>query len=359
MEGKAFTMDLFQIDKNMVSQTVIEKDGLVFYSPESECIRLYGVQKAEGRYCRMDPEIAKTVSDSVAGLNYNTSGGRVRFVTDSKRVAIIAERDTTYHPDHMTFTNIAGFDIYEDDVYLTTFRPGTYSGGGLKTLESSASFDDKRERLITINFPCYGPVISLYIGVEQGSLIKAAPDYKYEKPVVFYGSSVTQGGCCSRPGLNYSSVLSRMLDSNVYNLGFSGSCKGEPQMADYIASLDMSVLVLGFDHNAPTPEFLAEHHEPFFKRIREKRPELPIVFITRPQARSSYERDTRLKIVEKTYQNALAAGDKNVWFVPTPKSLEPIGNEGTVDGVHPNDLGFFFMAKGLYPTLKEILEKQK
>ena len=150
-----------------------------------------------------------------------------------------------------------------------------------------------------------------------------------------------------------------MLDSNVYNLGFSGSCKGEPQMADYIASLDMSVLVLGFDHNAPTPEFLAEHHEPFFKRIREKRPELPIVFITRPQARSSYERDTRLKIVEKTYQNALAAGDKNVWFVPTPKSLEPIGNEGTVDGCHPNDLGFFFMAKGLYPTLKEILEKQK
>ena len=83
----------------------------------------------------------------------------------------------------------------------------------------------------------------------------------------------------------------------------------------------------------------------------------PIVFITRPQARSSYERDTRLKIVEKTYQNALAAGDKNVWFVPTPKSLEPIGNEGTVDGVHPNDLGFFFMAQGLYPVLKEILER--
>lgn len=349
-------MDLFQIDKNMATKTVIEKDGLVFVTPEDERIRLYGVEKKENGYARMPESVAEFVSPGVKNLNFNTAGGRVRFSTNSKRLAIIAERDTTYNPDHMTFTNVAGFDVYDGDTYVSTFRPGSYVGGK-NSFESEIHLRGGEEQLITINFPNYGPVTSLYIGVEQGASLSLAPDYKYERPVVFYGSSVTQGGCCSRPGMNYTSVLSRMLDANFINLGFSGSCKGELEMADYIASLDMSVLVMGFDHNAPSPEFLLEHHEPFFKRVRELCPELPIVFITRAAFIPNPDRDARLAVVKRTYDNARGAGDENVYFVPTPDSLAPIGNDGTVDGCHPNDLGFWFMAQGLYPVLKSILEK--
>ena len=89
-------MDLYQIDKNMASETVIEKDGLIFVTPENENVRLYGVFKTERGYCRMSPDIASTVNPGVASLNFNTSGGVVRFVTDSERVAIIAE-----HPQSM------------------------------------------------------------------------------------------------------------------------------------------------------------------------------------------------------------------------------------------------------------------
>ena len=149
-----------------------------------------------------------------------------------------------------------------------------------------------------------------------------------------------------------------MLDADFINLGFSGSCKGELNMADYIGSLDASVLVMGFDHNAPSPEFLMEYHEPFFKRVRELRPEMPIVLITRPRFKADEDRDARMAVVKRTYANAVASGDKNVYFVPTPPSLAPIGNDGTVDGCHPNDLGFWFMAQGLYPTLKKILESK-
>lgn len=349
-------MDLSKIDKNMAVTTVIEKDGLIFISPEDERIRLYGVQKCERGYYRMDPEVASRVSAGVRSLNFDTAGGRVRFSTNSRKIAIIAERDKAYNPDHMTFTNIAGFDVYDGDTYVSTFRPGSYAEGR-HTFESEISLGKEKERVITINFPNYGNVCSLLIGVEKGATLSPAPDYRYERPVVFYGSSVTQGGCCSRPGMNYVGVLSRMLDANVINLGFSGNCKGEPEMADYIAGLDMSALVMGFDHNAPSPEFLAERHEPFFKRLRERRPELPIIFITRAAYLPSPDRDARLAVVRKTFDNARAAGDKNVYFVPTPKSLAPIGNEGTVDGCHPNDLGFWFMAQGLYPVLREILER--
>ena len=350
-------MELEKIDKNMATETVIEKDGLRFYTPEEEPMRLYGVFKTSEGYVRLDPMVAATVNSGVKNLNYNTSGGCVRFVTDSSRIAIIAKRDTTYGPDHMTYVLVAGFDMYADGVYATTFRPGPKATGE-QSYESSHSFGSRHERLITINFPAYGPVSELLVGVESDAKIQHAPDYTYECPVVFYGSSVTQGGCASRPGLVYSSVLSRMLDANVKNLGFSGSAKGETAMAEYIAGLYMSVFVMGYDHNAPTPEYLSETHEPFFKLIRERRPDLPIVLITRPQFAKSYERDSRLKVVKQTYENAIAAGDKNVYFVPTPDSLAPIGNEGTVDGCHPNDLGFWHMAQGLYPVLKKILEKQ-
>ena len=354
-------MDLFQIDKNMVSQTVIEKDGLVFYSPESEFIRLYGVQKTERGYCRMDPEIAKTVNNGVASLNFNTSGGRVRFITNSKRVAIIAERDTTYQADHMTFTNVAGFDIYEDDVYLTTFRPGTYSGGGLKTLESSASFDDSRERLITINFPCYGPVLSFYVGVEQGSLIKAAPDYKYEKPVVFYGSSITQGGCASRPGMTYGARFGRDNGFYCFNLGFSGKSKLQPEYARYLADIEADAFIFDTFSN-PSAKTIYDNFDNFVDVIRAAHPETPLIFM-QTERRESRNFDTWREDFETKKQAAAVKEikermkiDRHIYFIPSDDFL---GHDhiATSDGSHPTDLGFTRMLDSISPKILKILRK--
>ena len=347
-------LTLEQIDKNMANETNVRKDGMIFYRPEDEPMRLYGVRKIGDRYYRMPPEIAKTVNTGVEGLNCNTVGGRVRFTTDSKRIVIIAKRNTGYNPDHMTYILVAGFDLYEDDVYVTTFRPGSERSGE-NTFEASCGFDGKKERNLTINFPAYGPVMDLLIGVEEGSVIKRAPDYKYERPFVIYGSSITQGGCASRPGNVHSAHLSRWTDSNYVNLGFSGSAKGEETMAEYIASLDMSALIMEYDHNAPSVDHLAATHEPFFKIIRKAHPDLPVIFATRPAALQSADRDARYAVIKKTYDNAVASGDRNVYFASMPEALAPIGNEGTVDGCHPNDLGFYYMANGLYPALKLAL----
>ena len=347
-------LTLEQIDKNMANETNIRKDGMVFYKPEDEPMRLYGVSKIGDRYYRMPPEVSAAVSPGVDGLNSNTVGGRVRFTTDSRRIVLIARRDTGYNPDHMTYILVAGFDIYDGDTYVTTFRPGGMRSGE-QTFEASCSFADKRERTLTINFPAYGPVLDLLIGVEEDAVIKRAPDYKHERPFVIYGSSITQGGCASRPGNVHSAHLSRWTDSNYINLGFSGSAKGEEAMANYIASLDMSAFIMEYDHNAPSVEHLAATHEPFFKIIRKAHPELPVIFATRPEFLPKEQRDARHAVIKETYDNAVARGDKNVYFAPMSEALSPIGNEGTVDGCHPNDLGFYFMAKGLYPALKAAL----
>jgi hypothetical protein len=144
------------------------------------------------------------------------------------------------------------------------------------------------------------------------------------------------------------------------NLGFSGNGKAEKPIVDYIAGLDMKIFVMDYDHNAPDVEYYRATHEPMFKAIREKNPELPIVIMTRPKSKyvlseSEYE---RIEIARTTYENALAAGDKNVYFIYGYELMDGIADdEGCVDMCHPTDLGFYAMAKRLSTELEKIFEK--
>lgn len=115
-----------------------------------------------------------------------------------------------------------------------------------------------------------------------GSKIGKPTPYSIEKPIVFYGSSITQGGCASRPGNSYTHIICRWLDANMVNLGFSGNAKGEPEMAELISQIDMGALVMDYDHNAPDAEYLLNTHENFFKIIRSNHPYLPVIFVSKP-----------------------------------------------------------------------------
>jgi hypothetical protein len=211
-------------------------------------------------------------------------------------------------------------------------------------------------REIIIHFPLYSNVCDLFIGLSRDSEILAAPLYRVEKPVVFYGSSVTQGGCASRPGTCYQGFLSRWLDFDYINLGFSGSARGEDEMADYIASLDMSVFVCDYDYNAPSAEHLEKTHEKLFMKVRAAHPDLPIILVTRPKPHYCEGEDLNcFEVIKKTYENALARGDKNVRFIDGRTMFEFAGTEGTVDSVHPTDLGFLSMAKRIAEDLKTFL----
>ena len=130
-------------------------------------------------------------------------------------------------------------------------------------------------------------------------------------------------------------------------------------MADYIASLDSSIFVYDYDHNAPTVADYARTHERFFLRFREKRPDTPVIFVTRPKPYLISTDVERVKIARATYEGALARGDKNVYFIEGQSLMKLAGDNGTVDGTHPTDLGFFSMAKGMEPTIAKILNAEE
>ena len=179
--------------------------------------------------------------------------------------------------------------------------------------------------------------------------------YKYGK-ALYYGSSITEGGCCCNVTNAYNAILCRRLDLDYYNFGFSGSAKGEIDMADYINTIDMKLFVYDYDHNAPDAEFLKRTHEPFFRRIREQHPDLPVLMMSRPDFDYADDAADRRAVIEETYNNAVKAGDKNVYYIDGETFF---GKEErhlcTVDTIHPNDFGFHRMADVMEPVIRKIL----
>lgn len=351
-------VDISKTDKNFKIETKIKKEDIVFYNSLDKPFEINGVFYEDGRFRRIPESVAKTVNEGVHNLHANTAGGRIRFKTNSSYVAINVKLDKIWQRSFFAGTGITGFDLYvrEDNKerYFRTFIPPIDMTDGY---ESVLDFGTEEYREITINFPLYCDVCSLHIGVSSKSQVLAPREYSNKKKIVYYGSSITQGGCASRPGTSYESIISRALDCDYINLGFAGNAKAEKEIAEYIAKLPMDVFVYDYDHNAPNVEFLKETHRPMFDIIREKNPDLPIVLVTRPNMAPNREQAyQREQVILNTYNYAIEKGDKNVYFVSGKDMFNKFDGESMlVDGVHPNDLGFYSMAEVFIPVLAKLI----
>lgn len=345
--------NISEIDSNFAIETTLNLEDVKFYTPNHESISLYGVFYENGLYRRLPEDIAKSTNEGVYNLHTHTAGGRVKFITDSPYIAIKSIMPDIGKMPHFALTGSAGFDLYvgEKEEYYNTFIPPYDITNGY---ESAIFFNDSKKREITINFPLYSSISALYIGLKTNSSLEKSKGYAYNKPFVFYGSSITQGGCASRPGTSYESIVSRALQADYINLGFSGSARAEDEIADYISTLKMSAFIYDYDYNAPSVEHLKATHRRMFSKIRSNNPDLPIIILSRPEFSLNDEGKQRLEIIKATYTEALEADDKNTYFISGPELMSLIQNEGTVDGCHPNDAGFYSMAQALIKQLKAI-----
>lgn len=346
--------DISEIDKNFAIETHIEREGIKLFNVETEPFRIYGVSMENGKFRRMPEKIAANVSERVNWLHTHTAGGRVRFVTDSPYVAIKAEC-SAFRYSHMALSGTAGFDIYSEYDGKQRYEGTCIPPYNMESeYESVVDFTVKCKRVVTIFLPLFSEVSRLYVGLKEDSILETAPDYHIETPVVYYGSSITQGGCCSRPGNSYQSILSRRFDCNYINLGFTGGAMGEDAITDYIKGLTMSVFVLDYDHNALTPQDLEATHGKMFGAVRKTHPNLPIIIMPRPKYYLNEEEERRSQITYHTYLAAREAGDKNVYFISGRELMELVEDTGTVDNCHPTDSGYFSMANAVSRTLREI-----
>lgn len=306
-------------------------------------------------FFRLPFEFAKTVSAAVEKQMRGGAGVRVRFATDSPYVAIKAKLEGFCEQPHITFVAEKGFDLYTEKNGKFTFHNVFYPPLDLENeIVGITRFDDTEMRNIIINFPIGTGVVDFKIGIKENSLLCEPDSYINKKPVVFYGSSITQGFAASRPGNAYENFISRELNIDYINLGFAGSALGEQAMAKYISKIPMSAFVLDYDHNSPNISHLKDTHFDFYKTVRDVNPDLPIIIITRPDAGGSKDTSDRRDIIFETYKKAKSVGDR-VYFVDGGKFFpEKLKYDCTADWCHPNDLGMYYMARGVLKVLSAI-----
>ena len=320
---------------------------MIFRDVREAPFTVYGLYhyRQEPVFRRLPLSVANQANEGVQTLHTNTAGARVKFKTNSQTITLQCDMPSLSDIPHMPRCGSGGFDLYVKKGarywYTATFIPNDFDHG----YTASYSFPCQQERDLLLHFPLYSDVNSLHIGLDDDASLAPGQPYRFPLPVVYYGSSITQGLCASRPGNSYQAVISRKYDCDFLNLGFAGSAQGEPALAEYIAQLPMSVFVLDYDHNAPDVAHLQSTHEAFYQTIRRQRPELPILLVGRPDFYPNKQDDSHRR-----------DGDSNIYFLDGQSLFEGDERDAcTVDGKHPNDLGFHRMASVIGSVVGSLL----
>ena len=306
----------------------------------------------EHYYDRLPSNVTANVNSGVRSLKHDTAGMQFRFSTDSTKLVFRwTPYDTRLSMDHMPATGVSGIDVYaqgSDGVwrYVKTGRIHSATG----TLHIAWTPNTP----CLVNLPLYNGIQSFALGVKPDSKIEALPPRAsgVTKPVVFYGTSITHGGCASRPGLAFPSIVGRTLDVPIVNLGFSGSGKMEFEMSEHLAAIDASCYVLDCLWNMHDG-LVKERYEPFIRNLRAKRPGVPIVMAEQCDVycRPPCAKD---KFIKALYEKLIAEGWKDLVYLP--KDGMYTGDiEGTVDGCHPNDWGMMSMGKAFSVGVAQAL----
>lgn len=348
----------------LVSSPQSEPLPLRWIDPAGGALEVNGLPwygENNGEMFRLPRRLQDQFRPAVWNLAKSPSGGRIRLRTNSTALAIRVEYDSAPNMRNMHAFGQTGVDLYVDGIYRGTAvadkdaKPGKVYEHVYFTLPDQP----RAERDVTFYLPLYKPAKVLAVGVDRDAKITRARRFALPQPVVFYGTSITQGGCASRSGLSYQAVLERMLNLDFVNLGFSGNGLGEPEMARAVAGIDAACFVLDFAQNNRTVESLSKAYGPFIETIRARHPDTPILAITPIYAAGEWngksQNEAMRAHIREVVSRRIAGGDANIQIVEGTDLLGPAQGDGLVDGTHPNDLGFQWMASGLASRLRKVL----
>lgn len=319
-----------------------------------------GWSDTEKYFDRLPARAKGVVRDAVWGLSRHSAGMLARFRTDA--TAIHADYEVTsdrLEMAHMPATGVSGLDLYAetDDGqwrWVAVVKPT-----GKKTSTQIISGLIPGERNYAIYLPLYNGTESLNIGVPAGASFAGLPP-RDQKPLVFYGTSITHGACASRPGMPHPAILGRRLQRPVINLGFSGNGRMEQEVGQFLVELDPAVYVIDCLPNMQGPE-VAERTVPLVNQLRDAHPDVPIVLVedrtysNAPFIRAKQERHAAARAaLKRGYEQLQSAGVSDLFYIDG-ETLLGDDHDDTTDGSHPSDLGFWRQANAMESTLRKAL----
>jgi len=354
--------DIEKLDKNFAPRQI--EAGTQWIDIREFAIEGKAFSDTERHFDRWPARAKGVVPDAVWQLSRHSAGIAARFVTDANQISarwsLLHER---LEMGHMPSTGVSGIDLY------TRFE-GRWRWLGIgvpsKFPTNEAALNahtspGKREMLMYL--PLYNGADDVFVGIPEGATIEQPPAWTgiKAKPICFYGTSILHGGCASRPGLAYPAQISRALDHPHYNFGFSGNGRCEAEVARLLAELDPIAYLIDPLPNM-TADVVTERMDTFLDILRDARPTTPIVLVENITYQSAYAIPVRYErytaanaVLRDIFAKRVATGDKNLYLVPGDKLLGD-DSEGTVDGTHPNDLGFYRMAQVIGEALRPFVQ---
>ena len=345
------------------TQGKADESGKVWYDIRQLGLEGQGWTEVKAPFDRLPAKAESQVRPPVWGLSRDSAGLCVRFTTDATDIAC---RWTLIKANlalpHMAATGVSGVDLYVSMDgkwrWLATGRPAN-AGLNQTTFVSNLPSGTRNYMLY---LPLYNGVTAVEIGLSKGASLATLPRAAgKDKPIVFYGTSITQGGCASRTGMVHTAILGRRLDRPVINLGFSGNGRMEAEVAALLAELDPAIYVIDCLPNMLAAE-VTERTGPLVATLRKAHPETPIVLVEDRTYANAFlveaqrkRNETSRSALRSVYDKLIAGGEKNVHYLRGDLLLNEDG-EGTVDGSHPTDLGFVQHADAFEKVLRPLVK---
>lgn len=343
--------DVKEIDKNM-KDLESQAEKVSWHEVDSEIINEYLLGKAlkNGTFNRLNDT---TVSEATDTLKFHPAGCSIEFTTKSSFIKINAKLAGAAYMSHMTAVGTIGFSLYVLKNGKWYFINATKINRPEYELDLVRNIN-KKEYTYKLYFPLYQALNSVSIGVEENAKFEFVKEN--QDSLIIYGTSISQGGCAARPGMDYGSILGRMRNLNVINLGFSGSCKIEPEMLNIINQTiierKVKYIIFEVESNSPSYEHFSTRFSYFMENIVNK-DKLDIYLISHFDEAMPYI-NNKLKAYRKGFYNIQkeVAQKYNVNFIDGNKLIKNLGCDGSVDGAHLTDLGFYEVAKKLAKIIK-------
>lgn len=370
-------MQIDKLDRNMSVNTGAKDSQILWhditqetdpcFSPDQNPFSLHGFAfyTADRRFCRLPQSIEPLLMQQrpqLASLMRHTAGGMIRFRTDSLKIHIQAELQSSAYMSHMTPAGQCGFDCYlRAPGQHQWFLAGITKFPIHDKAYHCCVFSQPEKRLweVMIYFPLYIGVDEVKIGLDSDAVIERCNGFLRKGSIGFYGTSITQGGCASRPGMAYPAILGRMLDCEVYNFGFSGNGMADPCLAPVLASIPgLKLLVVDVEDNAGPNGVLEQNLPVFLDAVRNVSADLNVLVMSgvrpcREYWDNAYAEKKRFwhefqlnEVLRRREQ-----GDNRISFLD---GLQDAGDD-TIDGIHLTDPGFQKVAEALYPVIQKTL----
>ena len=174
------------------------------------------------RYERLPDSLRNISRKPLWELGQNSAGLALRFSSNSTTIAakwnvLFESQHEPHDPNRHQRARSLLSARWQMGVVVNSGRPSEKENTA--TIISNMK-PKKREYMLYL--PLYDGITSLAIGVD--SFVRNTLNQQFdlpvrEKPLVFYGTSIMQGGCASRPGMAHTNILSRWFNREIINLG--------------------------------------------------------------------------------------------------------------------------------------------